>query len=233
MSAPDFAVGDTVRIIEHKTAPCLYPDRVYTVEASGGWVIDQINLGRAWPYGGWRANLSKFVEGDYDYKWQNVSSQQMELVKKGDGTFIPGVTLPPTPKLIWDARVAELQKRWEDSPTPTHEGFCNAATWQTVLWLNQDPRTERRIPGMRRKDGTVNPSKMEKLFRELKLQLEDWVRLPHIEIPEDMKRVYLHNWQKRLGVNWEEVAGEFAAEPAPTPALDTESIETQEVRHEH
>jgi hypothetical protein len=204
----DFAVGDTVAIAEHRRAPTLYPTSYYTVEASGGWVIESIE--RDGYIGAHKAWMYKFVDGEFEYRYDFADFAYLTLEKKGDGTFIPGVHLPLSPRLILRGRIEKVRDRFVNTPVPKHEGFCNAATWMAHMLLAQESCTRGHVEQMRRKDGTVNPDKIKKLFSDLRLKLEGWVTEPHIEIPEDLRGVVLPGRESRLGVNWQELAHEFA-----------------------
>jgi len=208
MSSIEIEVGDTVAIKEHQRAPKLYPSDFYTVPASGGWTVCRID--REYTWGPYTAYLYKYEAGRYDYRSEFCAFQYLSIESKGNGAFVPGETIPLSEELIYRGRCEEIRQRFANTPVPEHEGFVNSATWLACFLLSQDTRTSGYVSQLRRKDGTINPDKMRKLFSDFQLKLEEWVSEPHIEIPEDLRRIHLPDKDRRLGVDWQEVAEEFA-----------------------
>lgn len=81
------------------------------------------------------------------------------------------------------------------------EGFANAATYLAWLYLNNEPRFHNWLQGNRRKDGSVNPNKVQKEFLRMGIEIDDWASQPIIST-EEFKA-------PPPKINWREVAENF------------------------
>lgn len=204
------ALGDTVRIKPYRTQTM----SGYWYEGWGSGVVGVLVRMRM-DYD-WRAapNLGsvRFLsdDDDFDASERERPLSELELVAKGDGTVVPGVTYPFSGYELRQQRLAQLVARIV-ALNRTHQGYSNPATFLAALYLGNDRRARERLPHMQRKDGTINPEKVRKLFFEVGLKVDDWAFEPTLDIPREFA-----GW--RLGtevlyaVDWSEVAADFAAE---------------------
>lgn len=161
----------------------------------------------------WRSgpNMVRFraLSADSYAAWfDNHSISEVELIKKGNGTFEVGVTQPFSWQELRDQRLAVFEAKLWNVDT-THQGFSNAATFLVHLYLNQDARILAQVHTLRRKDGTINPVRLKKLFFKCRLKVDDWAFEPPLEVPDEFKH-WAHRWRQR--VNWHEVADNFKEE---------------------
>lgn len=88
---------------------------------------------------------------------------------------------------------------------------------QTWLYLNQEPRAHQSLKGFVRKDGSLNPNRVRKLFSDMRLRVDDWAYACPIEVPVEF--AHRSNPVAHLQqVNWPEVAADFAAQFADRTA---------------
>lgn len=80
-------------------------------------------------------------------------------------------------------------------------GWSNPATYTAHLYLRQSPAHAAAVRAMIRKDGTINPARLENYWvKHADLQIDEWAR--HGEgFPQISRYAYR--------VNWAEIAGEF------------------------
>lgn len=224
--------GDVVTILEHRRAPSLYPDAVYTEPYSEGWVVTGYSPLKDKHDPNWRRPsdcfmLEKLPEPDEG--WQNnqmkfIVRENLRLEKKGGGTFTRGVDLPLSLTQQRQVRWGEFRKKVAQAiiDRGTHEGWRNPATWYVHLQLaNCQEFINQILPGLWRKDGTVNDRKLAKAWMRLKARklvepIEDWMRASPIEVPEEFAKWNLPELEA-LRVDWIEIAADFKRSPAKTP----------------
>lgn len=209
MSENTLTIGDTVRILP------------YIVTTMSGLSVE-----------GYLSNKLAVVTGfSKDYSWRsrpNLASlrvledddarastasrplDQLALVTKGPGFFELGKTHPFSKEELQDQRWAAFVDK-ANSLDLQHEGFSNAATFLAWIYLNQEPKARHRLTMLVRKDGTLNPGRVEKLFVELKLAIDAWAFECPLEVPEEFK--FRRNpVASKQAVNWAEVAKQFEPE---------------------
>lgn len=131
----------------------------------------------------------------------------MELVRKGRGVAIPGedyeLTEGEKKELRWRAFEQKLLGiDW------SYNGYSNAATYLAALYLrNERAWHDTKLPSLRRKDGSLNPNRVEKAFTDLGLKVDDWAFGFPIDIPTEFANYALGRYRPK--VNWQEVADEF------------------------
>lgn len=224
-------VGDVVAVLEHQWAPKLYPHAISTRPYSEGWVV----TGEA-PLDGKHDprrpsdhdcfTLEKLPERDEGWQPNQMTfvvRQNLRLLKKGSGTFTRGVDLPFNEGQRRVMRFEEFRKKVAQAiiDRGTHEGWRNPATWYVHLQLaNCQEFINQILPGLWRKDGTVNYSKLAKVWTRLKARklvepIEDWMRASPIEVPEEFAKWKLPELEA-LRVDWIEIAADFKRSPAKT-----------------
>ena len=88
----------------------------------------------------------------------------------------------------------------------THQGFTNPATFLAALYLDNDSNFYHKwIPANLRKNGTVNPSKVEKYFGKHH-KVDAWAFACPIGVPEEFKKTYIPGLKAKMSVKWGEVA---------------------------
>ena len=209
-----FEPGDKVSILEHRRAPALYPNCVYTEPASEGWVVaGHAPLSRPWQN---KWMLERIDPNNGEATRNFIDGGYMALVEKGPGSFIPGVSRPYSEREIKAQRFDAFLERLDAATQPDklkHQGYSNAATFLAVTYLRNDHRfAEQMVPQLRRKDGSLNPERVRKAFSTLGLRVDGWATESPIDVPGEFAH-YNHGapmW--RLNVNWPEVAEDFRAE---------------------
>lgn len=201
-------VGDTVRV------------KPYQVQSmSGLWAesgksgCTAIVTGFKRDYS-WRSRYThavlRVLSRDGQSAWQDSEPfDRLELVERGPGHFVLGQTHPFTPDELrhqrWQAFVQKLEHL-----DLSHQGFCNPATFLAWLYLNQEPAAHAALRGYVRKNGTINPNRVEKLFRQLKLTVDPWAFECPLDMPAEFSK-HLNPAARRQRVDWQEVAGTFAS----------------------
>jgi hypothetical protein len=210
MNALIIEAGDTVRIKEHRKTPSLYPDRTFTYPAEEGCVVLSLRKKYHWQTEAEQAHCVKLTAGGSDVEDHFVKLHTLELVSKGGGHYVPGVSLPFSLRELkqqrWDAFA---EQAWA-TPIPKHCGYSNASTFLAHLYLSQCKGFMGSLPGMRRQDGSVNPNKVKKAFQHAKLVIDDWAYVHPLAVPDEFDR-YSMRWRERMNINWTEVAEAFSA----------------------
>jgi hypothetical protein len=203
-----FQPGDTVAIVEHRRAPVMWPHDFYTVEASEGWVVTEVE-------DRWRRHdatlwLRKCAAGDFEHKSEYVAAQHARLVTKGPGSYVPGVSTPfdqrELDKQEFDALVVKIHKTLDERGT--HEGWCNPATWATALAIKNDCATARAVYALRRKDGSRNLMRLRKTaWQHLRLRevTDPWMFEPPLDVPGKFAHWAMPDVARRLAVDWAEI----------------------------
>lgn len=203
-----FNIGDTVRILPYQVTT-MYG---YKMEGYGSGQVGKISR-LSQDYDWRRAPTHAEVEWLTDNGAEHYSGSYplggLEVVAKGDGTFIPGVTLPFSQRELREQRWTAFEAA-ANAVDWTHEGFSNAASFLAWVYLNQDPRARAQLCAMQRKDGSVNPGKVEKLFGHMGLTIDDWAYACPLDIPNEfLTRLNSNPVRNRQCVNWQEVADQF------------------------
>lgn len=133
----------------------------------------------------------------------------VSLVRKGCGTASPGRDYPLLAYERKELRFERLKRRllaidW------SYEGYCNAPTYLAALYLRNCAAFVDSLARLRRKDGTINPVKVQKAFRQHKLEIDPWAYEFPFDIPVEFQNYALDQYRPK--VDWSEVARDFAAE---------------------
>lgn len=200
--------GDTVRIKDYLVTNLYGQDYPGRYCGKQGVVIKLYEQGR-WPLFAdvtlrvMADDLSSAVEA-------LVPSQHLELVERGPGFFKLGQTHPFSEQEL-------SEQRWEryvqacQAAELTHEGFANPATFLAWMYLNQEPSAHHRLCQFVRKDGRINPNKVQKLFSDSKLDVDAWAYEFPVPVPAEFAaKRWGHPIAERLQVNWQEVADTIA-----------------------
>lgn len=121
--------------------------------------------------------------------------------------------------LEWKESEQELQtKRFDEfvckvlNHDYSHSGYSNTATAFAVMYLLQDPRFVLNFaPSNVRKNGTINPSKIQAYFQRY-LRMDSWTQECPINVPAEFKGWRIPGLQAKTSVKWGEVAAAFAVE---------------------
>jgi hypothetical protein len=199
-------VGDTVRI------------KSYSVTTLQSWVIPSSRSGRdavvlelyrdyAWRPAPNRARLRVMLDAEGDAYTASEPLSNVVLLAKGPGYFELGNTHPFSERELRDQRGADFVARVE-SLNLEHEGFSNAATFLAWVYLNQQPSARRQLSPLVIKDGTLNPSRVEKLFNSMHLAIDPWALECPMDLPSEFSH-YLNPIANKQRPNWNEVAQQF------------------------
>jgi len=197
------SVGDTVRVKPYQTQ-----------SMCGLWST------------GYKSGLTAIVTGfKKDYDWRTIPNiailrlinkdgedayqdshpiSELTVIEKGPGRFELGVTHPLLKDELKKLRYMSVYEKIHSFDLRT-QGFSNAATYLADLYLSQDPRAQDQIKGMVRKDGSINPKKVAKLFYQLKLKIDPWALQRPIDPPEEFRNHSFHD-SHLYQVHWDEVA---------------------------
>lgn len=204
-------LGDVYRITRYMIGR-LYPNPSHdkTIEGQEAIVIAKRGCD-VWPHKE-QVVLRVLSSGErISHDWHEHHHQAFELVRKGDGIVVPGVTYPFTEDELRDQRWQAFLARVEAKDV-SHQGFSNAATYLAWLYLNNESGFVRYdLPSLRRKDGTVNPNKVRTSFERRGLVVDSWARECPIDIPREFAGRVIHGLAGRMAVKWQEVADAFAS----------------------
>lgn len=210
-----FNVGDTVEVATYQvqTMSGLWVDGYCCGKTA---IILELTKDYAWRTEPNQARL-RIIEGDNEQAWGSTENlANLRLVQRGEGRVELGVTHPWTQTELQEQRwvvFVDLAR----GVSLTHEGFSNAATYLAWLYLNQEPRAHQSLKGFVRKDGSLNPNRVRKLFSDMRLRVDDWAYACPIEVPVEF--AHRPNPVAHLQqVNWPEVAAEFATQFAERTA---------------
>lgn len=135
-----------------------------------------------------------------------------ELVRRGRGFVTAGVDYQLSPNEAQDLRFEELKRRLH-SIDWSYQGYSNAPTFLAALYLRNHAPFMASLASLRRRDGTINPNKVERAFRDARLSVDPWAYCFPIDIPDEFKHHSLGRYQPQ--VKWSEVAADFTAEKGP------------------
>lgn len=202
--------GDIYRVTRYMVGRLYTPVHDTDVEGQEAIVV---SAAPAAPYRNPSVTLRVLETGrSISHAYPDFGYQAFELVRRGDGVCTPGVHYQFTPDELrdqrWDAFCARVR-----SHDFRHQGFSNAATYLAYLYLANESRfVLGLLPGMRRKDGTVNAGKVEKAFGNLRLRVDAWAFECPLEVPAEFNTWRIPGLPR---VDWAEVAKEFAEETTP------------------
>lgn len=206
----DIQPGDVVDIVEHRRAPELYPTAFYTIQASSGWVVQSTK--RVFVADGESLRLVRMDDcGEHKFEW--VHPDYARLVTKGRGQFEYGVDIPFSKLQLAQQRYQVFKDRVDRAMLQVvadgYQGYPNAATFLAALYLRQEPKFHAQLGYLRRKDGTVNPKKVQKAFHDLRLKVDEWAYACPVDVPDEFAR---HSLSLLVGlrVDWAVVANDFA-----------------------
>jgi hypothetical protein len=151
--------------------------------------------------------MSGGEDGQADGYETRYALDQLILLEKGDGRFELGVTHPYSHQELKDQRWKAFKLKVENTDT-RHQGFVNIASFLAHLHISQERRFFDTVFGMRRKDGSVNPDKIRKLYSQnfLALRIDDYAHECPIDIPDEFI-----GWASRVkqSIDWNDVAKAF------------------------
>jgi hypothetical protein len=205
-----FEPGDRVTIKAHTWAPRLYPDTIVNEPETTGWVV----AGVGWCFDDRRAvRLERLVEGEDSFQLEFKHPDLLVLEQKGRGIFEAGIDRPFSPKELRMARFEKFKEKLLQAVLTRYEGYRNPATFLASLHLRNDPGFMNSVlPGLVRKDGTINPNRIEKAFRDRGHRLDPWVHQSPIDVPPEFANYRLPELC-HLNVDWAEVAEDFRPDP--------------------
>lgn len=143
---------------------------------------------------------------NYGDAWESkVAIENLILLKKGNGRY-PRMgfeyPIPPAIERLCRLYDWDWKMRHHDH---SHEGFSNAATYLAWVYIKNDQRCLSAVVSQRRKNGTINPDKVRKIFYQHNLRVDDWAFNYPIDLPELLNHSLITRWKPK--VNWLEVAG--------------------------
>lgn len=224
---PNIQRGDVVKVLKHKKTARLYPDRSWTVPEESGWVVTgKMYFGEQFHDPGFLSErdcftLEKLPEPDEGWqpnRMEFIHREHLVIEQKGNGTFTRGVDLPFNKAQLHAQALEAFKSRAALAIVNRgkHEGWTNPATWHVNLQLtNCREFVNNLLPGLWRKDGTINPKRLIKTWRDLKRQgkvqpVEDWMYELPLDIPAEFAR---HNFKDvqdaHLRVDWFEIAADM------------------------
>lgn len=143
------------------------------------------------------------------HNWRDREYQSFELVAKGKGVCVPGVDYAFTEDELRGQRLSAFVDRIKAHDF-RHEGFTNAATYLAALYLLNDGPTRPLLQGLRRKDGSLNPTRLERLFYQRKMTIDEWAYQCPVDTPAEFERYNIPQLHTRAGLRWQEVADHIA-----------------------
>lgn len=221
MADPAIRPGDRVSIREHRRAPELYPRDYYTVPASTGWVVTDTQdsrkaSGAPFYFLSSAAHLVR-LRPDGEHETEFAEPEYLVLEAAGRGQFEFGVDIPFSKLQLAQQRYAEFVQKareaLEELVANGYQGYPNAATFLAALYLRNEHRwMEQERPRLTRKDGTLNPARVQKAFRDLHLKVDSWAYDLPIDVPPEFERHSFANLKTCLRVRWDVVANDFRKE---------------------
>jgi hypothetical protein len=212
----EIETGDNVRIKDFEVQSQLYPHIRGNSYLSGleGQVVC-LHKAYDWMSTPDEAKVRVYIhdKGIRPTAWEVcVNLCHIEITSKGNGTFKVGETCPYSEQELFDQRLAAFDlKVLKAKASVDANGFCNMATHLAQLYIVNDQAALREARSQRRKDGTINPDKVKKIFYRHRLQVDDWAFEPPIEIPHEFKPFVLRQgWG--FDIDWKEVADNIPQE---------------------
>lgn len=199
---PTIEIGDTVRILPRYVESARCQGQSLLTRESGhiGFVVDSVVSH------GTRKLIVRYLPEDaYDASFVTLFPYCLRLIAKGDGSSEPFVL---SPREVYLNRLYEHQAKLAACDV-SHQGFSNAATFLAVLYLKNDAKALAEVIALQRKDGTVNPDKLNKLFYRNGFTIDAWAYESPIKTPEALEGV---QFRLRNSIDWQEVANEFKRE---------------------
>lgn len=192
-------IGDLVRIVSYKIGR-LYPNPIDDPE-----VVGQLALVVRTDAECKRYFLRLVDKPRTAYTEIYDVYTHLELIERGK-SIVPGIDYPMTDSEWNDVILEDLAWKY-DRLNFRHQGFSNYPTFLAHLYLNNESSFVNNVQHLWRKDGTINPDKIQKEFNRLKLKIEPEAFYIPMDFPST--HAYLESrWAPR--VNWKEVADCFA-----------------------
>lgn len=138
-------------------------------------------------------------------RWNSYGHKEFIIVKNGHGAPIEGVDYQLTEHEYW-------KRRWNaftESLPFGYNGWRNVASYLAHLYLNNESKFHNMLPQLRRKDGTINPDKVAKAFKQLKLEIDAWAYECPKDCPKEFQSCIDSYLRKFNQVDWAAVAHEF------------------------
>lgn len=208
----EIKVGDKVQIPFHHSANMNGEKYVaYSSECIGAVA----KLYKDYDWRGENNMASIYVIHDAESKggqsYANYHSYKLEgltVLERGDGRFELGVTHPFSERELAAQRLKAFMARIAAADT-TYEGFVNAPTYVAHLYISQERKLLNELRSYVRKDGSINPDKVEKAFYRAGLTIDGWAREPILSVPEEFAH-WSNRW--RQGVDWKSLAIQLASD---------------------
>lgn len=208
--AGEIEPGDRVRILRHITGPTLYPDIRYEHPAAGEVHVVESMPPKRWGsyYQDATANL-RYLDAHGGHSWHFVHPSNLELVEKGLGSYVPGVSLRFSVDELrhqrWEAYLERLRVSLNEECRTGYNGFVNPATFLAALAIDNDSAALHFAHRKRRRDGSLNPCWARQAFKMTKLQIDAWALDPLVEVPGEFASYVLPTELRRV-VYWGSVA---------------------------
>ena len=137
---------------------------------------------------------------EHDIKISGVEA----VLQVGTGEVIPGITYQFSKHELYEQRMRVLEAEFTTIDW-TYQGWSNAMTFLANAYLQQEPRAHAWIAQAKRRNGSINPNKIAKIFSDLKLSVDSWSNQYPV-VSEEMLAV---KWLKWPRINWQEIADEW------------------------
>jgi hypothetical protein len=205
-------IGDLVKVKDFKSLSMRCQGQYEDNWASGkeGFVVSICPL---WDYDWYKhhrdaARILINTGGEYDNAYViKAVIKNLIVLKKGNGR-VPRMgfeyPIPPFIERLCKLYDWDWKMRHHDH---SYEGFVNAATFLAWFYIKNDQKCLNAVTSQRRKNGTINPEKIRKMFYQYKLKVDDWAFEHPIKPPEGYNHVLVDRWKPK--VNWLEIAGNF------------------------
>lgn len=197
--------GDNVRIRPYKSTN-LYGDSITPSDSGREGQIVKIYCKYDW-YSIPDMAMVRMLTGDDAW----VTSRPLgglDLISKGQGFHEVGVTHPFSERELRQQRLSAFDARIK-SFRGDYNGWSNAATEIAFILLNNDSAAMHLVNAVRRRDGTVNPTKVARIFADRKLLVDEWAFEPALEVPAEFTSL-IHSMGWRQKINWDELAVNLA-----------------------
>ena len=208
--AGEIEPGDRARILRHITGPRHYPDIRYEHPAAG-----EVHVVESMPPKRWgsfcsdaTANL-RYLNAHGGHSWHFVHPSNLELVEKGLGSYVPGVSLPFSADELrhqrWETYVERLRVALNEEHRTGYSGFVNPATFLAALAIDNDSTALHYAHSKRRRDGSLNPCWALQAFKMTRFKIDAWALDPLVEVPGEFAS-YVLPTELRRDVSWSSVA---------------------------
>lgn len=205
--------GDKVKISPYKVQSMRYQGQLENAWASNmeGWIVS-LKKSRTWMASDDSALIVVMPTDDYSREMYITESLDVVQLLEAGKNRLPLIGIDtPLPEYYARHTIYEDYEYKDRKADKRFQGYTNAATHLAALYLANDYGAYQALHRERRADGTINPNKVEKIFKQFKLVVDAWAFEPFIPFP--------HNWNGpthvyKPRINWAEVAEDFSAENA-------------------